>query len=100
MSDERRLAEELEEDGASGAEGEVGRDGFGGVVLGFAGGMMMLFGLPLAVALPAGLIWGKNKDGGTILALLGVTVVGAIFVYAASLLLGAGIKALKGGKRA
>jgi hypothetical protein len=66
-----------------------------GLVLGFAGFGIMLFGLPLAVALPAGLIWGKNTDIQTILSLIGVSVVGLIFVYAASLLIGAAIRSFK-----
>lgn len=67
-----------------------------GVVLGFVGIVMMIFGLPMAVMLPAGLIWGKNSDTQTILSLIGVTVVGAIFVYAASLLIGAAVKSFRG----
>lgn len=70
-----------------------------GAVLGFVGMVMMLFGLPLAVALPAGLIWGKRTDAVTVMALIGASVVGSIFVYAASLLIGAAMRAVFGGDR-
>lgn len=70
-----------------------------GAVLGFVGMVLMLFGLPLAVALPAGLIWGQRTDAVTVMALIGASAVGSVFVYAASLLIGAAIRAVFGGDR-
>lgn len=67
-----------------------------GVVLGFVGLVILMFGLPMAVALPAGLIWGKRHDAVTVLSLIGVTALGLVFVYAAVLLLRAAVRAALG----
>lgn len=77
-------------------DSDMERSPLTGAVLGFVGLVILLFGLPMAVALPAGLIWGKRHDPVTVLALIGVTALGLVLVYAAALLMRAAVRSALG----
>jgi hypothetical protein len=65
------------------------------IALGFPGVLLMVFGLPMAITFPAGIIWGHSRlTWAGYIGIFFITVIGSIFVYAATLLLRSAARAL------
>lgn len=78
-------------------EGSRGQSVFSGLALAFPGVLLMVFGLPLAVCLPAGVVFGHSRlNVWGYLILAACTAFGSIFVYGACLLLKSATRAFKG----